>query len=319
MSEPILQRVGAIFVGVETNLGEAVPIEECTMILVTQQSRTAYAGNTVDRERRTEELRNFEQINTGPYATVEVTVPASGSGVPPTESAVVAPSYGLLMRACKRVEVQDLEAGEVRWEPVSGESDSITLYYIQDGEMQCLPGTRGQVTGSFQTGSLPTISFSFTGLYRRPEAIAPITAEPINQADEIPVNYQNTRKFQIRGVDFRLQSLSFDFGNTVTYRNLVGYEGVHITDKRATVQTNFEAPRIGDFDVFEMNESHKTVTTGAMAFEHGTEPGNIVGVRAPKTQFSGLSEQDSDNIMHYQMDGRCLPNAGDDELVIYAK
>lgn len=319
MSDPILTRVGAIFAGIETTLGQAVPIEECKMMLVTQQSRTVYAGNTVDRERKTEELRNFEQINTGPYATVEITVPASGSGVPPTESEVVPPAWGLLARACKRVEVQDLEAGEVRYEPVSGESDSITLYYIQDGEMQCLPGTRGQITGSFQSGSLPTMSFSFTGLYQRPKAITPINAQVEGQADEVPVNFQNTPLFTIGGTNFILQSLSFDFGNTVTYRNLVNYEGVHITDKRSTGQANFQAPRIGDFDVFALNESHQVVTTSAMAFEHGTAPGNIIGMRAPKAQFTGLSEQDSDNITHYQMDGRYLPENGDDELVLYAK
>ena len=315
-SPPIMTRVGAILVGVETEMGKAVPIEECEIILVTEQSRTSYAGDTAERTRKTEVMQNYEQVNTAPYATVTIGTPWSGSGVPPTESEIVAPAIGMLARGCKRVEVQDLENGVLRYEPTSGEGDSLTIYYLQDGELQCLPGARGTLTGFGQSKGYPSLSWTFTGLYQRPRAVEKVSRQPRNQADEIAINYQNTKLVQLGGVDFILQSLSFDLGNTVVHRTLPNYEGVHVTDKKSSGQLNFQAPRIGDYDTWERVESHKVVTKEALKFEHGTEAGNIIGLEAPATQLTGLSESDSDGFNHYQTDLRFLPVEGDDELVL---
>jgi hypothetical protein len=47
--------------------------------------------------------------------------------------------------------------------------------------------------------------------------------------------------------------------------------------------------------------------------------GNIVEFTAPKTQLSSISRTDSDGIVHYSMDARFIPDAGDDELTITFK
>jgi len=315
----MLTRKKALCAAVETTYGEGPAIETGTMMLVTDLSRTPYQGNTVERTRMRDNLGGYAQINTGPNTQVQVTVPLSGSGVAPTETEVVPPAIGILLRACGMAELQDLEAGEVVYTPVSTDGDSLTLFYLNDGQLQTVTGCRGTVTMSTTTEGLPTLQFTFTGLYQRPSAIAPVTLTPENQADEIPVNYQNTTKLTFHGYEMRGESFSFDIGNTVTYRNLVNYEGVHITDRAAVGQVNFEAPRVDEFDVFELTESHQAVATGALEFEHGTVAGNIVGFRTTKSQLTGISEQDNDGYVHYQTDARHLPTAGDDEFEIYFK
>ena len=217
------------------------------------------------------------------------------------------------------IEVEDLDAGEVQYQRISGEGDSLTLYYRHDGQQQCIKGSRGTVTGVGQSGAMPTISMTFTGLYQRPEVVAGVPMTVEDWADEIPVNFQNTTKFNVLGHEAIGQSFSFDLANQVTLRNLPNYEGVHIPDSTPTGQVSFQAPRLGDFNIFEKTESHQLVTTGAVEFEHGTVPGNIVGVRGPNVQLMTPGNQDSEGITHYQCDMSFLPVVGDDELVLYFK
>lgn len=320
MPIPLLERKKAMAVGIETNYGEAVPIAECSLVLLTEISVNPYQGNTVQRERMREYLGGFAEVNTGPNTQVQVTVPWSGSGTAPEiGTAVTAPGVGKLLRGCKMIEVEDLDAGEVQYQRISDEGESLTIYYRHDGQEQCIKGSRGTVTGVGQTGSMPTISITFTGLYERPQEVAGIEMTVEDWADEIPVNFQNTTKFNVLGHEAIGQSFNFDLANTVTYRNLPNHEGVHITDSTPTGQVTFQAPRLGEFNIFEKTESHQLVTTGEVEFEHGTVPGNIVGVRGPKVQLKTPGNQDTDGITHYQCDMSFLPIAGNDELVLFFK
>lgn len=320
MPTPLLERKKAIVVCLETEYGVAPAIETGTLMLATELSITPYQGNTVERTRIRQKMGGYAQINTGPNTQVQVTVPWSGSGeAPVVGTSVVVPGYGKLCRASQMQEVEDLDAGEVTWTRTSAEGDSVSIYYLHDGQQQCVKGVRGTLSGSGQNAGLPTLSFTMTGLYERPTTISPITMSIENHADEVPVNFENTTDFNIQGHEAIGQTFSFDVGNTVTPRNLPNYEGVHITASNIVGQVAFQAPRLTDFDIFEKVESHKAVTVGAVLFQHGTVPGNIVGVRGPKVQLTGMTTQDSDGFTHYQCEARYLPVDGDDELVLFAK
>lgn len=320
MPIPLLERKKGLLVGTETTYGVAVPVDECALVLVTELTPTPYQGNTVERTRMRENLGGYAQVNTGPNVQIQVTVPWSGSGTPPAAGTeLTVPAIGRLLRGCKMRETLDVDAGEVQYARISGEGDSLTLYYRHDGQQQRARGSRGTVTGTGNTGAMPTVSFTFTGLYERPEEVPAITLAIEDWADEQPVNFQNTTKFNIQGFDAIGQNFSVDLANTVIYRNLVNHESVQITDSAPTGQVSFQAPRLSEFDVFERVESHKVVTTGPIQWEHGAEPGNIVGIRGPKAQLTGISNQDSDGITHYQCDVRYLPVEGDDEQTWYFK
>jgi hypothetical protein len=319
MPTPLLERKKAVVVCLETEYGVAPAIETGSLMLATELSITPYQGNTVERTRIRPEFGGYAQINTGPNTQVQITVPWSGSGEAPViGTSVVAPAWGVLARACQMQEVEDLDAGEVTYTRVSEEGDSVTIYYLHDGQQQCVKGVRGTLTGTANTGALPTLAFTMTGLYERPTTVSPITLTVENQADEIPVNFQNTTEFTLLGHEAIGQNFSFDLANTVTFRDLINYQGVHITDSAPTGQASFQMPRLVDFDIFEKTESHQVVTTGAVAFSHGTVPGNIVGARGPKVQMAGMTTQDSDGITHVQSDLRWLAVDGDDELVLFS-
>lgn len=295
--------VGEVF----ANTSKAIAIE------ITEISRNPYEGNTATRTRIREGFGASEQINVGPYATVQLTVPLSGSG-----TLGVAPSYRDLLIACGLKEIKgsvtDSDgqgAGEgITYVPISDNYVPVNFWYYYDGEVQQLTDALGTAVFTCNVGELPTIQFTLTGLYRKPEK-AEISGSVFGQqAPEIPVNYQNTKTFEVMGYNTIAQSFALDMANTVAYQNLVNFEGVDITDRQSNGQIQVKAVSVDVVDYFKTIESHIKTTTGAVRFVHGTEDGNIFEFNGPRAQMSGFSEQDQDGEIHYQMTANYLPSIG---------
>ena len=309
----MLTRKRLILVKTETTYGTDPTPDASDRIYVAELDPGIYEGDSQTRNRIRPELGAQAQINTAPYATIAITAPLAGSG-----EAGTAPVFGALLRACGLSET--VTAGtDVVYQPVSEDFESCTIYYLQDGQQQKITGARGTVTLNAQRGQFPTLQFQMTGLYHRPETASAVTTSALTQADEIPVNKQNTPIFTVHGHAGCGESLSLDLGNEVVHRNLIGCENVRIANREATGQVDIEAPDLATKDYFAAVESHEAVTTDAMAFEHGTVAGNIITVAAPRVQLSSISSQDSDGLVHYQMGARFLPDAGDDELTLTFK
>ncbi|XKE45753.1 hypothetical protein LG302_01010 [Halomonas organivorans] len=313
----MLTRKQLALVKLETTYGTDASPDGSDRIYVAELDVSHYEGDRQTRQRIRDQLGAEAEVNVGPFVTASLTVPLAGSGAKGTP-----PVFGALLRACGLSETIDTAtAGDekVIYQPVSESFESVTIYYLQDGQQQKITGARGTVSLNAQRGQFPTLRFNMTGLYNKPTAASAVTTSALTQADEIPVNDQNTPTFDVHGTSAIGASLSLDLGNEVIYRNMIGAEAVRITDRAASGQLEIEAPDIATKDYFAAVESHQNVTTGALAFEHGTTGGNIVAIAAPKMQLSNISAQDSDGIVHYQMDTRYLPDAGDDELTITFK
>lgn len=317
---PLLERKKALVVCVEDEYAVAKPMNDGVLLLVVDIDHTAYGGNTTARQRMKEHLGGDAEVNVGPMASVVVTVPWSGSGEAPViGTSVTAPAFTALLRGCRMAVVEDLDAGEVRLELVSdGDGDSLTLYYRHDGQQQRIKGARGNVTGTGEAEGMPTLQITLQGQYERMTLAETLTLSVTDQADEVPINYANTT-LNIMGHQAIGEAFSFDLGNTVTHKNKMGLNAHRISARDASGQMTFQAPRIDEFDIFELLESHQQVNVGAVAFEHGPVPGNIVGVRTVKTQLSGLSDEDDEGETQYQVTAKHLPDQGDDELVLYFK
>lgn len=268
-----------------------------------------YAGNTVDRERMRDGLGAFEQVNTGPYVERTITVPYAGSG-----TAGTAPAYGILLRACGMSEDVVVDTS-VTYQPASEGHESIELWWFEDGQMQHISGARGSFTLSADSQGLPSLEFSFTGLYKKTEAAGDASgATQAVQAKEVPVNKDNTVA-EIGGHQACMSSLSLDVGNQVEYRNLINCESVHITDRQATGSTNIEAPDLATKDYFAAVESHKAsgVTLVPVTLTHGKTAGNIIELKGNNVQLSSISPTDNQGIMHYDIGLRFLPDGGSDD------
>lgn len=304
-------------VAVEDEYGVAPDPTTATILeVVMLDAGNPYAGNTVERERMRNGFGNFGQINTGPNVERQIRVPFSGSGTPGEP-----PAYSPLMRACALAETIDNEtpgSESVTYEPVSDDAsmDSLTIWWYEDGQVQEITGARGTYEIGADAQSLPYWQFNFTGLYSRPEAAPTVEGEESTVAGEVPINKQNST-FSMFGLAARMQSFSHNVGNQVEYRNLVGYEGVHITDRRATGNVTIEAPDLSELNVFEKVESHQGITLDSVALTHGTEAGNIIKVEGMQVQAANVTPSDNQGIMHYGMELRYLPTGSDDNDVKY--
>ena len=310
----MLMRKKLILVKPEATYGADSTPDGSNRIYVNTAEPSYYEGDRQELSRLKATLGANAEVNTGPYASLNITVGLAGSG-----EAGVPPVFGPLLRACGLSEAIDTStpgSESVTYAPVSEDFESCTIYYLEDGVQQKLTGCRGTVTLNAQRGQFPTLQFTMTGMYHKPTAASPVTTSAITQADEIPVNKQNTTTFSIHGHAGCGESLSVDMGNEIVHRNLIGCEKVYLTNRSVSGQFNIEAPNIGTKDYFAAVESHQGHTTGPVEFVHGLTAGNIVAINAPAVQLSTIGSQDSDGIIHYQMDSRWLPKDGDDEISI---
>ncbi|MDO0945916.1 hypothetical protein [Chromohalobacter israelensis] len=310
----MLTRKTFALVKIEAEYGVDPGLTVDDILVLTDVSGTRYGGNTTDRTRMRPSLGGFAQINTGPNAQVTLTMPLKGAGTPGD-----VPECGALLRACGHSETITADdgsgTGNVVYQPVSEDFESVTVYWITDNQVQRITGARGTATLNLTAGSDPTIQVALTGAYTRPEAFE-LTGEYEETHTEVPVNEQNTSDYSVHGYEGCGQSLTVTQNNTVTWRNLINCVGAHITDRQSTGQVNIEAPDLATKDYFAEIESHQAVRTGAISLTHGTVAGNIFEFNAPAAQLSSLSDQDQDGYVHYQMDARFLPVNGDDEYTL---
>lgn len=310
MADPKSWRRLIVAVKVESEYGVApADMTDATLIeVVTREAAGYYEGNNVERARVRGGFGAFEQINTGPHTTRQIRVPYAGSG-----TKGVPPAYSPLLRACGLAETIDETVGEekVVYEPVSEGFESVTLLWWADGKLQRMTGVRGTWTMSGDGQALPYFQFTLTGLYERPSEAPAVTGELATLAGEEPVNKQNST-FSLHGFAARMQAFSLDMGGEVVYRNLVGYEGVHITDRQASGQITIEAPHLDEFNVFDKVESHNGTTVGDVTFVHGLTEGNVITQQAARVQLSAPNETENQGIMHYGIDLRLLPDGNDD-------
>lgn len=305
-NDPLLWRILTVAAVIEDEYG--VTPEDLTdavfFDVMTKDSPGVYQGDTAERERVKPGFGANEQINVAPYSTRTIRVPYAGSGTPG-----VPPSFWPLMLCAGHSEEIDATEGaeKVTYAPVSRNFHSVSLMWWSDNdELQVLPGVRGTVTRTTDAKGLPYFEFSLTGLYQRPRTEAPPAGGIIApQAGEVPVNKQNST-FTIFDYAAPMQSWSYDMAGQVEHRNLVNYEGVHITDRQASGQLNIQKPRLEDFNIFEKIESHNGTTVGEGVFSHNKTPGNIVDFEATRIQLSNYQETEVQGITHCTMDTRLL-------------
>lgn len=309
---PFLERNKMIFSKVESTYGtDPVPVEGSDAILTKGVTREIYGGNKVSRDLDYPYMGSDEEINTAPMVTISFDVELAGSS-----GAGVASQLSSLLRACGLSETI-VASTSVTYAPVSTGHESATMYYFLDGERQVITGARGTFTMNMSRGGLPLLSFSFTGLYARPTAVALPDPTYIAVAPQ-PFNNANTGTFSVHSQAVYGESFSLNIGNEVVHRNLSGFEGVLQIDRAMSANVLFEQVPIATKDFYAVSESHGgTIAKDAVSVVHGTGAGKIITVTMGQTQVANISEQGSDKINMHSLDLRCLPtDAGNDELSI---
>jgi hypothetical protein len=308
---PLFMRKALLAVKKETTYGTDPTPAGTNAYLVRNLSITPLANNSASRDLVRPYFGNFENIALDTHVECQFEVELQSSGTKGT-----APAFGDALLACGFA-ATTVATTSVTYTPVSSNFDAVTIYFNMDGVLHKMTGSRGTVSLSVARGAIPTLSFSFQGLYSTPTDTAALT--PTFTAFKTPLgpNVGNTPTFTLHGASSPMESLSIDLANSLVFRSLPGgSEQVLLTDRKPTGSVSFEATTVAVKDWWTISKNN---TLGAMQLIHGTADGFKVEINAPKVQLDGLSYSDSDGIAMLNSNLILTPNSGNDELTIAFK
>jgi hypothetical protein len=299
----LLLRKRLIVIETESSYGSDPTPTGADAVLVRDLTITPQSSDVVSRDLIRPYLGASQQLLANTKVECTFSVEMAGSG-----TAGTAPQYGKALKACGLSETV-VDSTSVTYEPVSSSFSSVTIYYMIDGVRHKATGCRGTVSISAEVGSIPTLDFSFTGIYNAPDDSALLTPTYANQDDPLVFKNGNVTGFQLLSYSGALQSFSFDLGNTSVYRELVGgTKEVLITDRAATGSVSIEAVLMGTKDYFAA-AIDDDAALGNLVFTHGTVAGNKVQFTSNKVDIGDVAYGDADGIAMLDIPYTCVPDS----------
>lgn len=196
-------------------------------------------------------------------------------------------------------------------------NSSATLYFILDGVRHILLGARGTFKPDLTSKQIPGLQWEFTGLMGTISDMALPTFDFSAWQMPVAVSTANTRDINILGYTGAVvESLTFDIGNDVAHRQLIGAESVVIKDRKVKGGFQIEATSIATKDWWT---TAKNADYGVFCVKHGQTPGNIVGITAPHVQIENPDYAESDGVAMLKGDLSFVPVLGNDEIRICIK
>jgi hypothetical protein len=277
-------------------------------VLVRDLNIVPLQSDVVSRDLVRPYLGASEQLLANTRVECTFSVELAGSG-----TAGTAPRYGKALLGCGMSETV-VAATSVTYAPVSASFGSCTIYYNIDGVLHKVTGARGTFTINGAVGEIPTIDFTFTGIYNTPTDTALPSVTYGDQATPVVFKAGNTTGFELLSYAGCLQSVSFDVGNSLVYRELVGCtKEVLLTDRASTGSVVLEAVTMATKDYFTAALSDGTL--GNLLFQHGQTAGNIVDFASTRVDIGDVSYSDQDGIHMLNIPYTCVPStAGNDEF-----
>jgi hypothetical protein len=304
----LLLRKRLILIEEESTYGTDPSPTGTEAVLVRDLSITPQQSDVVNRDVVRPYLGASEQLLANTRVECSFSVELAGSG-----TAGTAPQYGKALKACGLSETI-VASTSVTYAPVSSSFDSVTIYYNIDGLRHKVTGCRGTFSINATVGEIPSIDFTFTGVYNAPDDSALPTATFANQATPLIFKNGNTSSFQLLSYAGALQSFSFDMGNSLVYRELVGgTKEVLLTDRANTGSTTIEAVSIATKDYFAAALTDSSL--GNLDFTHGSTAGNIVDFASTRVDIGDVAYGDQDGIAMLTIPYTCVPStSGNDEM-----
>jgi len=198
-------------------------------------------------------------------------------------------------------------------------STSASIYFNVDGVRHVLLGARGSVSFDLTAKAIPKMKWKFTGLLGTISDQTLPTADFTGWQTPVTVSTANTTDINLLGYNgAAIQTLNFDIANSVTYRQLIGYESVLITDRKPAGSISLEATTVATKDWWTIA---KNATTGPFCVKHGQTAGNIVGFTSQKAQLADPKYSDSDGVAMMDFSLMFIPYAaaGNDDIRICSK
>ena len=303
----LLTRKRVILIEAESSYGTDPTMTSSTVVLVTDLSITPQSSDVVNRDVVRPFLGASEQLLANTRVECTFSVELAGSG-----TAGAAPRYGDAIKACGFAEAI-VSNTSVTYTPVSSSFSSISIHYNVDGVRHIVTGCRGTFTVNAEVGAIPTIDFTFTGIYNAPTDNALPTIAYGNQATPLIFKNGNTTGFQLLSYAGALQSLTMDAGVSTVYRELVGgTKEVIITDRASNGTVTIEAPTIAQKDYFTAALTDSTL--GNLQFLHGTTAGNKVQLTSTKVDIGDVNYGEMDGVAMLEIPYTLVPSAANNEV-----
>jgi hypothetical protein len=304
-----LTRKRVILIEAESSYGTDPTPAATDVVLVTDLSITPQSSDVVNRDVVRPYLGSSQQLLANTRVECTFSVEFCGSG-----TAGTAPRYGSALKACGLSETV-ASGTSVTYEPISANFSSVTIHYNVDGVRHIVTGCRGNVALSAEVGAIPTLDFTFTGIYNSPTDTALPSVTYGNQATPLIFKNGNTTSFQLLSFAGALQSLNFDIGNSIVYRELVGgTKEVLLTDRAANGSVTIEAPTLAQKDYFSAALSDTAL--GNLTVTHGTAAGNICRLTSTKVDIGDVSYGEMDGVTMLEIPYTLVPSSANDELSI---
>lgn len=251
------------------------------------------------------------QVQVSVHSEIDIEVELAGTG-----TAGTAPAYAPLLRACGLAET--IEAGiSAVYAPDTNAPDTVTFHYNLDGIRHIMTGCRGNLSLDITARGIPMLKFHMLGLYNQvTDTPMPTDADYDAFLAPLAVNKINTPTWGIHGATGAMQMFSLDMGNQVTYRNLIGWEGVVLSDRKVSGQASFEMMPVV---TYAWHEAVRLGTLDALTLTHGSVAGNIIMIAAPKVQLTNPQYSESDGIQMLDVGLDFQPDQGDDEFTLTVK
>lgn len=317
-----LIRKTAILCKLETTYGvDPVPTGAANALVVSNVSINPLNAEYIKRDIIREYLGASEELPGASYVECGFDIELVGAGTLAT-----APAWGPLMRSIGFAET--ITAGaRVDYTPVSGNFESSTIYYFDDGVLHKLLGVRGTATLDLTVGQKPTISFKMMGVDGGIAELAnPNTTLTAWRVPQI-VTDENSGDITIGathavavapvftgGQAYPSQGLTIDLGITATFQKLLGGKSIAITDREVTgaVKLKLTAAQ----EVAFMADV-KGAAKRSIGLIHGTVANDKVGVFLPAAQLKEPTKEElnGERLIGYKL--RALPVAGNDEFRIF--
>jgi len=303
----LLTRKRVILIEAESSYGTDPTMASSTVVLVTDLSITPQSSDVVNRDVVRPFLGASEQLLANTRVECTFSVELAGSG-----TAGAAPRYGDAIKACGFAEAI-VSNTSVTYTPVSSSFSSISIHYNVDGVRHIVTGCRGTFTVNAEVGAIPTIDFTFTGIYNAPTDTALPTIAYGNQATPLIFKNGNTTGFQLLSYAGALQSLTMDAGVSTVYRELVGgTKEVIITDRASNGTVTIEAPTIAQKDYFTAALTDSSL--GNLQFLHGTTAGNKVQLISSKVDIGDVNYGEMDGVAMLEIPYTLVPSAANNEV-----
>ena len=277
------------------------------VVLVRDLSITPQSSDVVNRDVVRPYLGASEQLLANTSVECTFSVELAGSG-----TAGTAPRYGSALKACGFSETVS-SGTSVTYAPISSSFSSVTIHYNVDGVRHIVTGCRGTFVINAAVGEIPSIDFTFTGIYNAPTDTALPSVTYGNQATPLIFKNGNTTGFQLLSYSGALMNLTMDVSNSLVYRELVGgTKEVLITDRAANGSVTIEAPTLAQKDYFTAALTDSSL--GNLTFLHGTTAGNKVQLTSTKVDIGDVAYGEADGVTMLEIPYTLVPSAANNEV-----